>query len=114
MTIFKSSTVFSLFLPVSTVANMIYHIICITYMALSSREESLFQNKKFINHTFFLLSSYFHTHPITLLLEILGGRIHGPCSTSNFEGPSPQFSTSLRPRTTPLVRDTPSIHARCL
>src|SRR6218665_2443311 len=26
----------------------------------------------------FLLTSYFHTHPITLLLEILGGRIHGP------------------------------------
>src|SRR6218665_4136427 len=26
----------------------------------------------------FSLSSYFHTHPITLLLEILGGRMHEP------------------------------------
>ena len=34
----------------------------------------LFQNKKFLDDTFFLLSSYFHTHPITitLLLQILG------------------------------------------
>ena len=31
-----------------------------------------------------LLSSYFRTHPITLLLKILGERIRGPSSTSIF------------------------------
>jgi len=31
---------------------------------------------KFLDDTFILLSSYFRVHPITLLLEILGGRMH--------------------------------------
>src|SRR6218665_2404124 len=42
-----------------------------------------------------LLSSYFYTHPITLLVEILGERMHGPSPTSNFSGgPSPIPSKS--------------------
>src|SRR6218665_578889 len=45
----------------------------------------------------FLLSSYFHTHRITLLLQILGGRMHGPSLTSSFLGNVPQFTLSLRP-----------------
>src|SRR6218665_1414431 len=34
---------------------------------------------------------YFATLSITLLLEILGGRMHGPSPNSNFRGTSPQF-----------------------
>src|SRR6218665_724567 len=56
-----------------------------------------FQNIKFLHDTFFLLSSYFHTHPITLLLEIFGGRMHGPSPTSNFGRTVPQSPLSLRP-----------------
>ena len=37
----------------------------------------------------FLLTLYFHTHPLTLLLEILGGQIHGPSPTSNYGGTVP-------------------------
>src|SRR6218665_1947720 len=33
-----------------------------------------FRNMKFPHRTFFKLSLYIHTHPITLLLEILGDR----------------------------------------
>src|SRR6218665_3701872 len=46
-------------------------------MALFFTKKPLFQNKNLLHETFFLLSSYFHTHPITQLLEILGGRMHG-------------------------------------
>src|SRR6218665_3939642 len=45
----------------------------------------------------FLLCSYFLTHPITLLLQILGGRMHGP-SPPQILGdrpPSPPRSPSL-------------------
>src|SRR6218665_2678731 len=38
-----------------------------SYMTLSSQEKHLF-----------LLFSYFRAHPTTLLLKILGGRMHGP------------------------------------
>src|SRR6218665_1778117 len=41
----------------------------------------LFQSKTEQNNPsrhLFSVSSYFATHPITLLLEILGGRMHGP------------------------------------
>src|SRR6218665_1771346 len=34
--------------------------------------------KEFLDDTFLKLCSYFHAHPTTLLLEILGGRMHGP------------------------------------
>src|SRR6218665_1755047 len=39
---------------------------------------------------FFFLFSYFRAHPTTLLLKILGGRMHGPSPTSNLGGPSPR------------------------
>src|SRR6218665_1728003 len=38
----------------------------------------------FLTKTRFLLCSYFRAHPTTLLLKILGGRMHGPSPTSNF------------------------------
>ena len=39
----------------------------------------------------FIVSSYFPTLSITLLLEILGRRMHGPSRTSNFaKGTLPQ------------------------
>ena len=53
-------------------------------------EKAISQNKKFLHDTFFLLSSYFHTRPITLLLEILGwGGCMGCPPTSNFWGDRP-------------------------
>jgi len=60
----------------------------ITYIILPfSWRKTYFRKKSFIAP--FLVSSYFATHPITLLLEILGGRMHGPSPTSNFLGTSP-------------------------
>src|SRR6218665_4048398 len=38
----------------------------------------------------FLVSSYFTTHPITVLLQILGGRMHGPSPTSHLCESVPQ------------------------
>src|SRR6218665_2500246 len=66
-----------------------------SYMTLSSQEKSLFL-KKFLDDTYFLLSSCFHAHPTTLLLKILGGPMHGPSPTSNFGGPPPS-PLGLRP-----------------
>src|SRR6218665_515465 len=40
----------------------------------------------------FLLCSYFRAHPTTLLLKILGGRMHGPPHLKFLGGPSPQVS----------------------
>src|SRR6218665_637778 len=46
-----------------------------SYMTISSQE----------NHHF-SLCSYFHAHPTTLLLKILGGPIHGPSPHLKFGG----------------------------
>src|SRR6218665_793109 len=59
-----------------------------SYMTISSQE----------NHHF-SLCSYFHTHPTTLLLKILGGQCMGRPPTSNFGGTVPLFP----PRSPPLV-----------
>ena len=45
----------------------------------------------------FLLCSYFRAHPTTLLLKILGRRMHGPSPTSNFGGDCPPVPLVLRP-----------------
>src|SRR6218665_1321050 len=58
-----------------------------SYMTLSSQEK---------HH--FLLSSYFRAHPTTLLLKILGGRMHGSSPTSHFGGTVPP----VLPRSPPL------------
>src|SRR6218665_257152 len=58
-----------------------------SYMTISSQE----------NHHF-SLCSYFHAHPTTLHLKILGGPMHGPSPHLKFlGGPSP-----LSPRSPPL------------
>src|SRR6218665_997040 len=44
----------------------------------------------------YLLISYFHTHPITLLLEILGGRMHRP-SPPQILGDRPSSPPSKSP-----------------
>ena len=62
----------------------------ITYMALFFTKNLYFRQK--------IPSWHFHTHPITLLLEILGRRMHGPSPTSNFGGtvsPSPSKSPPM-------------------
>src|SRR6218665_3021760 len=52
-----------------------------SYMTISSQEK----------HPF-LLFSYFRTHPTTLLLKILGGRMHGPSPHLKlWGGPPPRF-----------------------
>src|SRR6218665_1055458 len=56
-----------------------------SYMTISSQE----------NHHF-SLCSYFHAHPTTLLLKILGGPMHGPSPTSNLGGRPPQSPLGLR------------------
>src|SRR6218665_3929717 len=40
----------------------------------------------------FLLCSYFDAYPTTLLLKILGGRMHGPSPHLKFWGTVPQVS----------------------
>src|SRR6218665_3904024 len=51
----------------------------------------------------FPVSSYFAKHPITLLLEILGGRMRGPSlHLKFFWGTVPQVPLSLRPWETVL------------
>src|SRR6218665_1803573 len=63
-------------------------------MGLSSREKPLFMKKSLV--TRFFLSSYFRTHP-TLLLKILGERMHRPSSTSNCWVTVPQFPSKSPP-----------------
>jgi len=94
ITIFSHRPYLSVFClsPVSTVWNLYIT----TYMALFLTKKPLFQ-KEILTWHLFLVCSYFVTHPRTLLLEIMGGRMHGPSPNSNFGGPSPQSPLSLRP-----------------
>jgi len=59
----------------SGVLNLIYN----TYDPFSSflHQKPLFQNKKLLLQTFFT-QFVLCLNPITVLLEILGGRMHGP------------------------------------
>src|SRR6218665_3332130 len=79
-------TVFACLLPVSTV-NLMKILYYVTYMTLFLPNILYFRTKHSFM-TLFLVSSYFVTHP-TLILEILGGRMHGPSPTSNFLGAVP-------------------------
>jgi len=91
---FLSSTIFCLFFPVSTVNLILCNIhVCDPFLA----EKPLFRTKHFFL-TLFLVSSYFATHPTTLLLEILGDECTGRPPTSKFGGAvPPQYPLSLRP-----------------
>src|SRR6218665_3756029 len=62
-------------------------------MALFFTKRLYFRRKKSFM-TPVLFSLYFHTHPITLLLQILGGLMHGPSPHLKFWGTVP---LSLRP-----------------
>src|SRR6218665_3180025 len=66
----------------------------IPYIALSLRKDLYFKRTNSLV-TPFLLSPYFQTLPITLLLQILGGRIHGPSPPQILGGPSPSPPKSL-------------------
>ena len=68
-----------------------------SYMTLSSREKTLFQ-KIILDDTFSYSVRAFARIRQTLLLKILGGRMHGPSPTSNFFGgrsPSPPRSPPM-------------------
>src|SRR6218665_1864820 len=60
-----------------------------SYMTPSSQEKHLF-----------LLCSYFHAHPTTLLLKILGGPMHGTSPHLKFGG---RTVHPVPPRSPPLV-----------
>src|SRR6218665_738075 len=65
----------------------------ISFMALFFTKNLYFKRKNSFMKTF-LLSSYFHTHPITLFLEILGRRMHGPSPHLKFlagRPPAPRY-----------------------
>src|SRR6218665_3305759 len=63
-----------------------FPLLKMSYMTLSSQQKHLS-----------LLCSYFRAHPTTLLLKILGGRMHGPSPTSKFGGDRPpQSALGLR------------------
>src|SRR6218665_3764901 len=63
-------------------------------MTLSSQKTTISEKNSFM--TLFLLCSYFCAHPTTLLLKILGGRMHGPSPTSHFGGTDPPVPLGLR------------------
>ena len=84
---------------VSTVC-LLFEIRYMTYTILLFTKTSISEkNPQILYYTFILVSSYFETHPITLLLEILGGRMHGPSLTSNFGGTVP----SVPLRSPPMI-----------
>src|SRR6218665_492121 len=43
-----------------------------------------------------LVSSYFASHPIPVIVELLGGRMHGPSPPQLLGEPAPQYPLSLR------------------
>ena len=72
----------------------------ITYMTSFSWPKTSISDKNIPPQHLFLVSSYFASHPITVLLKILGGRMHGPSPTSNvFWGSSPSI-----PKSPPMYR----------
>jgi len=72
-----------------------------------------FQRKYSSFTPIFLASSYFPTLPITLLLKIFGGRMHGPSPTSNFWGTIPRPPKSP-PMSIPLKLDISPVNQAVL
>src|SRR6218665_306079 len=66
-------------------------------------EKHLYFRKNSSSHLF-LLSSYFHTHPVTLLPQILGGRMHGPSPRLTFWGNGPPSPPMSPPMVRPAVQ----------
>src|SRR6218665_3568015 len=68
----------------------------VVYDPFLTRTTTISEKNSFM--TPFLLCSSFRAHPTTLLLKILGGRMHGPSPPPQIlGGPSPQFPLGLRP-----------------
>src|SRR6218665_847668 len=57
--------------------------------------KSVLSTTKFLDDTYFSLSSSFRAHPTTLLLKILGGPMHGPSPHLKFGGDRPPRSPPL-------------------
>src|SRR6218665_1133624 len=71
-----------------------------SYMTISSQENYHFS-----------LCSYFHAHPTTLLLKILGEPMRGPSPHLKFFGGRPPFPSRSPPLSVPMMR---SIHEQCI
>src|SRR6218665_877191 len=86
----------------STVSNLIYvglyHIL--PYIALFLTRKTSISEEKVLHDSVFTQFVYFHTHPITLLLQILEGRIHGPSPHLKFWGDLPP----VLPKSPPMHR----------
>src|SRR6218665_1364324 len=70
----------------------IFTMLNVVYDPFLTRTTTISEKNSFM--TLFLLCSYFRTHPTTLLLKILGGRMHGPPPPQILGGPSPSPSRS--------------------
>jgi len=67
---------------------------------ISSQEKHLFpfsRQKFLMTFTFFYSVHYFRAHPTTLLLKILGGRMHGPSPHLKLWGDRPPVPPRFRP-----------------
>src|SRR6218665_3388438 len=67
---------FPLIFPFFAMLNVVYY-------PFLARKTTISEMNSFMT-PFFLLCSYFRAHPTTLLLKILGGRMHEPSPTSNW------------------------------
>src|SRR6218665_1168239 len=77
----------------SEISYITYMTDCMTPFFLT---KNLDFRQKYSSLTPFLVSPYNASHPVTALLKILGGRMHGPPPPQIGDGPSP-FPLSLRP-----------------
>src|SRR6218665_3800020 len=98
-----------LFLVIAQVLGFsLYFLRCfVSFTMYYSQEQPLFQKRIPLSHLF-LLCSYFRAHPTTLLLKILGGRMHGPSPNSNL-GAVPPVPLGLRPCTVVEFNHMPAI-----
>src|SRR6218665_3743872 len=94
MTFFLIFLFFFQILRIFTVLNVIYD-------PFFTRKTTISENNSLT--TPILLCSYFRARPTTLLLKILGERMHGPSPTSIFFGEtSPKSHLGLRPEDRPI------------
>src|SRR6218665_2281715 len=95
MRLFSEKNSYDLFLVVHQVFRIFpffsvsFAMFNVVYDPFLTRTTAISENNSFTT-PFFLLCSYFRAHPTTLLLKILGARMHGPSPTSNFWGDRPQ------------------------
>src|SRR6218665_1167791 len=78
----------SIFTPKNS-DDRIFTVLNVVYDPFFIRKTTVSEKNSLTRHLF-LLCSYFRAHPTTLLLKILGGRMHGPSPTSNLGGRPPQ------------------------